>query len=345
VSAPVTIGLVGFGYWGPNLARNISTNSATELVAICEVSPERRAAASLAFPDVRITDAVSDLIGDPVVEAIVIATPTESHFALAKMSLQAGKHTFVEKPLTRTAAQAGELVEIAARSGLVLHVDHTFVYTPAVEYLATAIEQGDLGELLYFDSSRVNLGLFQPDVDVLWDLAVHDLSILQELTRRTPRAVSACGVFHPRASQASAAFLTLSYDNHFVAHIDVSWMSPVKFRRTLISGSTKMAVYDDLEVIEKVKIFDAGVEFPDSVEGTRDVLVSYRTGDMVSPNLKSAEALTTEVTHFADCVRSGVASRTDGEQGAALIRILEAASVSMSKGGVPTLITVNEEAR
>lgn len=338
MSNPVGIGLIGFGYWGPNLARNFNTNSATDLLTICDLSVERRAAASRAFPGVRVTDDIDELLNDRAIEAIAIATPTATHFPLAKASLEAGKHTFVEKPLTDASETAFELVELAKRSNLVLHVDHTFIYTSAVEYLGCAVERGDLGDLLYFDSSRVNLGLFQPDVNVLWDLAVHDLSILQYVTKKAPVAVSATGVFHPRSSQASAAFMTVTYDDHFAAHIDVSWMSPVKLRRTLMSGSSKMVVYDDLEPVEKIKIFDAGVEFPESAEDVRNILVSYRTGDMMSPRLKDIEALSSEVTHFADCVRNGGVSRTDGALGATLVRVLEAATQSLTQGGVPVSI-------
>jgi len=335
MSKQVGVGLVGYGYWGPNLARNFATNPATRLVSICELSGERRLAAERALPGVPTTDSFEELLNNEEIDAIAIATPTASHFALANASLLAGKHAFVEKPLADSSAAATELVELAASSGLILHVDHTFVYTSAVEFLANSIQAGDLGELLYFDSSRVNLGLFQPDVNVLWDLAVHDLSILQFITQRSPIAVSATGVFHPRSSQASAAFLTVSYEDHFAAHIDVSWMSPVKLRRTLISGTSKMLVYDDLEQIEKIKIFDAGVDFPESADEMRNLLVSYRTGDMISPRLHETEALAAEVTHFAECVSSGNPSKTDGVLGAALVRILEAATTSLDNGGAP----------
>lgn len=345
MSEPVRIGLIGFGYWGPNLARNFSANSATRLVAICDLSAERRAAAQRTFPEVQITADVNDLLNDAAIDAIAIATPTASHFQLAKASLGAGKHTFVEKPLTDSAEDADYLVDLASRSGLLLHVDHTFLYTSAVQFLAQSVERGDLGDLLYFDSTRVNLGLFQPDVNVLWDLAVHDLSILRYVTKMEPTSVSATGVFHPQSSQASAAFLTVLYDGHFAAHIDVSWMSPVKLRRTLISGSSKMVVYDDLEPVEKVKIFDAGFDFPESTDDVRSVLVSYRTGDMMSPRLSDTEALTAEVTHFADCIRHGRRSRTDGVLGAELVRVLEAATESLEQGGAPISIRKTKEAQ
>lgn len=339
MSKQVGIGLVGYGYWGPNLARNFATNPATKLVSICELSDERRLAAERALPGTHTTDSFEELLNNEEIVAIAIATPTASHYPLAKASLLAGKHAFVEKPLTDSSATADELVELAATSGLILHVDHTFIYTAAVEFLANSISGGELGDLLYFDSSRVNLGLFQPDVNVLWDLAVHDLSILQFITKRTPVAVSATGVFHPQSSQASAAFMTVSYDDHFAAHIDVSWMSPVKLRRTLISGTSKMLIYDDLEQIEKIKIFDAGIDFPNSVDEIRNILVSYRTGDMVSPRLRETEALAAEVTHFAECVTSGNSSKTDGVLGATLVRILEAATTSLNNGGAPIQIS------
>lgn len=340
----VGVGVVGYGYWGPNLARNFHSNSATELIAICDLSPERRAAASRDHPEKKVTDNVEEILSDPSIDAVAIATPTASHFLLAKASLEAGKHTFVEKPLTDSAVAADELVRIAEASSLTLHVDHTFVYTNAVEWLESAVSRGELGDLWYFDSTRVALGLFQPDVNVLWDLAVHDLSILQYVTKKQPVAVSATGVFHPQASQACAAFLTVSYDDLFVAHIDVSWMSPVKIRRTLMSGSSKMAVFDDLEPVEKIKVFDAGIDIPETADDLREVLVSYRTGDMMSPRLRDTEALSTEVSHFAECVRTGLRSRTDGVLGAALVRVLEAASASLEQGGAPiSLATLGEE--
>ena len=339
----VCVGVVGYGYWGPNLARNFHSNSATELRVICDLSPERRAAASRDYPGVKVTDNFEEILSDPSINAVAIATPTASHFLLARASLEAGKHTFVEKPITDSAAAADELVRIAEASRLTLHVDHTFVYTNAVDWLEGAVSRGDLGDLWYFDSTRVALGLFQPDVNVLWDLAVHDLSILQYVTKKQPIAVSATGVFHPQASQACAAFLTVSYEDLFVAHIDVSWMSPVKIRRTLISGSSKMAVFDDLETVEKIKVFDAGIDIPETADDLREVLVSYRTGDMMSPRLRDTEALSTEVSHFANCVRTGLRSRTDGALGAALVRVLEAASASLEQGGAPiSLATLGE---
>jgi predicted dehydrogenase len=331
----IRVGLVGFGYWGPNLARNFQSNHSTELVAICDSNDRRRQLAAALHPTVDILTDFDQLVDRKDIEAIAIATPTGSHYALAKKCLLKGKHVFVEKPLTDSSHSARELVELAERHGLCLHVDHTFVYTGAVQYLREQIQEGLLGELLYFDSTRVNLGLFQPDVNVLWDLAVHDLSILQYVTQRRAIAVSATGTKHPKASHESAAFMTLFYDDNFVAHIDVSWLSPVKIRKTLVSGSKKMVVFDDLESLEKLKIYDSGVEMTDDPDKIRDVLVSYRTGDMVSPKISSHEALEYEVDHFAEVVRMGLTSATDGRLGLELVTVLEAASASLLKRGAP----------
>ena len=335
---PLNLGLVGFGYWGPNLARNIAQSRETNLVAICELSTSRREAAATLFPNVDLVEQFDHLLNDPRVEAIAIATPTSTHFELAKRALLADRHVFVEKPLTDSVATSYELVELAAARNLILHVDHTFIYTGAVEKLKEHVQSGALGDLLYFDSTRVNLGLLQPDVNVLWDLAVHDLSILQYICNRTAQSVSATGTRHPNASQYSAAFMTLFYEDHFVAHIDVSWLSPVKLRRTLLSGTKTMVVYDDIETSEKLKIYDSGVDFSADTESIREVLVSYRTGDMISPKISGHEALASEVAHFADCVRQMTPSRTDGRLGAELVAVLEAATESLHRKGAPITI-------
>ncbi len=334
----LNVGLVGFGYWGPNLARNIAQSRETNLAAICELSPSRREAAASLFPNVELVEQFDRLLDNPGIEAIAIATPTSTHYQLAKRALLADKHVFVEKPLTDSAATSHELVKLASARSLVLHVDHTFVYTGAVEKLKDQVQSGALGDLLYFDSTRVNLGLLQPDVNVLWDLAVHDLSILQYVCNRMAHSVSATGTRHPSASQYSAAFMTLFYEDHFVAHIDVSWLSPVKLRRTLLSGTKKMVVYDDIETSEKLKIYDSGVDFSADSESIREVLVSYRTGDMVSPRISGHEALAWEVSHFADCVRQLKPTRTDGRLGAELVAILEAATESLHQRGAPITI-------
>lgn len=331
----VTVAVVGYGYWGPNVARNFAHYDMTELVAVCELSSERCEVARRAHPNASIVSAFDAILDDSAIEAVAIATPTDMHYDMVLRSLLAGKHVFVEKPLTASSEQAYELVSTAAERDLVLHVDHTFVYTPAVEKIREIVASGELGDLICFDAVRVNLGLFQPDVNVVWDLAIHDLSIVEYVTGRSPKSVSATGARHPSASQTSVAFLSLSYDDSFVSHIDVSWVSPVKVRRTLISGTKKMLVWDDLEPIEKLKVYDSSVEFGASNSDIHKLLVSYRTGDMRSPRLSEREALQVEVEHFARAVRTGSPTRTNGALAASLVAVLEAACLSIERGGSP----------
>ena len=338
IGARLRVALIGYGYWGPNLARNFASSSSTELVAICDSSESRRSSAASQYRSVQVCSTLEEVLSLENIDAVAIATPTGSHYAIARAALEKGLHVFVEKPLTDSTASAAELVALAESRSLILHVDHTFVYTEAVRTLKRLVESGDIGDLLYFDSTRVNLGLFQPDVNVIWDLAVHDLSILQFVTNKQVCRVSATGLRHPRATQESAAFMTLFYDDNFAAHIDVSWMSPVKLRRTLLSGTKKMVVYDDLETTEKLKIYDSGVDISDDPDTVRQALIAYRIGDMVAPKIPSTEALQVEVNHFADAIRKQQPTLTDGRLGLELVRILEAASESMASDGSPVSI-------
>ncbi len=327
--------LVGFGYWGPNLARNLSASADFDLLHICDLSPGRVAAARGLYPAVDCGSDASHAIGDDAVDAVFVATPAVVHHRLAVQAIEAGKHVLVEKPLTLNAATSDDLVARAAGRGVVLAVDHTFVYTGAVQKLRDLVNEGDLGDLRSFDSMRVNLGIVQPDVDVFWDLAVHDLSILQYVTDRTPVSVSATGMAHAPSTHASTAYMTLFYEDDFIAHVDVSWMSPVKVRRTLLAGTRRMVVYDDLEPSEKVKVYDAGVDSPETSEERHSTMVSYRTGDMIAPKLDSNEALSTEIAHLAECIRGNSVPRASGAMGASIVRTLEAATVSMARRGAP----------
>ncbi len=327
--------LVGFGYWGANLARNLSASADFDLLHICDLSPSRVAAARGLYPAVDCGSDALHAIGDDAVDAVFVATPAAAHHWLAIEAIEAGRHVLVEKPLTLDAATSDDLVARAADRGVVLAVDHTFVYTGAVQKLRDLVLEGDLGDLRYFDSMRVNLGLVQPDVDVFWDLAVHDLSILQYVTDRAPVSVSATGIAHAPSTHASTAYMTLFYEDDFVAHVDVSWMSPVKVRRTLLAGTRRMVVYDDLEPSEKVKVYDAGVDRPETSEERRSTMVSYRTGDMIAPKLDANEALSTEIAHLAECIRGSSTPRASGAMGASIVRTLEAATVSMARRGVP----------
>jgi predicted dehydrogenase len=333
----VNIGVIGYGYWGPNLVRNFVEAPDATVMMVADLSAKQLQRVQSRYPAIQTTTDVQALIQHPQIDAVVIATPVSSHYALALAALQAGKHVLVEKPMASTAAEAQHLIEEAARRKLVLMVDHTFVYTGAVRKIAELIRSGELGDVYYYDSTRINLGLFQHDVNVLWDLAVHDLSIIEYVLNREPRAVSATGISHVAGQPENVAYLTIYYDDNLIAHINANWLAPVKVRRTLIGGSRKMIVYDALEPIETIKIYDKGIDLH-STEDIYRTLISYRTGDMYSPNIQDREALQYEARHFIDCIRSGDQPETDGLAGLRVVKILEAASRSLTtRGGVVDL--------
>ncbi|MGN6818065.1 MAG: Gfo/Idh/MocA family protein [Sphingomonas sp.] len=329
----IGLGLVGYGYWGPNLLRNFAKQKGCTVRYVCDQSEARRAAAEAAQPGVKTTADFADLLNDPEVQAIAIATPTSSHFPLALKALQAGKHVLVEKPMTASVEEGEKLLAEAKARGLTLMVDHTFIYTPAVRRMRDLVRSGELGDVLYYDSTRINLGLFQHDVDVLWDLAVHDLSILAYLVDDKPLAVSATGKAHVAGSPENVAFLTVSFGGPTIAHVNVNWLAPVKIRRTILGGSKKMVVYDDLEPSEKIKIYDKGVTIAENAEQAERMRVGYRIGDMHAPNLDAFEALSVEAAHFLDCIANGTTPDTPGDMGLQVVRILEAATQSMREGG------------
>ena len=326
------VGVIGYGYWGPNLVRNLSDVDGVEVAWCADQRADRRAAAQKRYPTITVTESLSDIFDDPKLDAVVIATPVGTHFALARQALERGKHVLVEKPMTRTVAEGQQLVELAQRKGLVLVVDHTFIYTGAVRKIKEIIEAGELGDLYYFDSVRVNLGLFQHDVDVLWDLAPHDLSILVYLIKEWPKYVSVVGADHTGSGFADMAYMTLHFENHFMAHVHVNWLSPVKVRQILIGGSRRMLVYDDMEPSEKVRVYDRGIRVT-TQESIYRTLVDYRTGDMWAPKLEFREALAVECEHFVDCVRFHKVPCTDGAAGLMVVRLLEAASQSLADAG------------
>lgn len=330
----ISIGVIGYGYWGPNWVRNLAELPDVRLAAVCDLRPERLALVSARYPTVHVTTDVHELLHSPRVDAVVIATPVASHFALAMLALRAGKHVLLEKPLTTTSAEAEALIEEAARRGLTLMVDHTFVYTGAVRKMKELIDAGRLGEIFYYDSVRVNLGLFQHDVNVLWDLAVHDLSIMDYLLDAQAVAVSATGTAHINGLE-DMAYLTCFFPGKLIAHLHVNWLAPVKVRRTLIGGAQQMVVYDDLEPSEKVKVYNRGVDTTAGPEGVYQMLVGYRTGDMWAPQLDMTEALRGEAAHFVECVATGRRPLTDGEAGLRVVQILEAASRSLRQRGQP----------
>jgi predicted dehydrogenase len=337
------IGVIGYGYWGPNLVRNFAEAVGSTVVSISDLNATRLAEAARRYPVIKTVQNAAELIADTSVDAVAIATPVSSHFDLAMQALKAGKHVLVEKPLASSSEQGQRMIEEAAKRRLVLMVDHTFVYTGAVRKIREMIETKALGDLYYYDSVRVNLGLFQHDVNVIWDLAVHDLAILDYLFGARPIAVSATGISHIPGQPENVAYISLFFADQQIAHVHVNWLAPVKVRRTLIGGSEKMIVYDDLEPSEKVKIYDRGVTISHQPEAVYDLLVSYRTGDMWAPRLDTTEGLRTEALHFTDCIRSGDRPQTDGLAGLRILRLLEAATSSLKSRGQLVELPVNRE--
>lgn len=329
------VGIVGYGYWGPNVVRNFNELAGARVVAVCDMSPARQTAVSAKYPGIEVTGDYARLLQNPAIAAICVATPVRTHFKLAKAALEAGKHVFVEKPITETAAEARELIELARQRGLVLMVDHTFIYTGAVRKIKELVTSGELGEIYYYDSVRVNLGLFQHDVDVLWDLAIHDLAIMEYVLGREPRAVSATGICHLPGKPENIAYLTIFFEGSLIGHVHVNWLSPLKIRSTLIGGSKKMVFYDDTEPSEKIKVYDKGASLSDTPEAKHQLMVSYRTGDAWIPKLETMEALTVEARHFLDCIAGQATPLSGGEAGLRTVRILEAATQSMKQRGQP----------
>jgi len=331
----INIGVIGYGYWGPNLVRNFAETKDTRVTFVCDRRADRLKLAQSRYSTASVTENSAELINSPQVDAVVISTPVSTHFELAVQALRAGKHVLVEKPMTSTVEEGEKLIEEAAKANRVLMVDHTFIYTPAVIKIRELVTSGALGQLLYYDSVRVNLGLFQHDVNVLWDLAVHDLSIMDFILGEQPEAVSATGVAHLNNQPEDVAYITCYLANNLIAHFHVNWMAPVKIRRTLIGGDKQMIVYDDLEPSEKLKIYDKGVSLSEGAEGVYQMLVSYRSGDMWAPHLASTEALKAEAAHFVDCITNGKHPQTDGEMGLRVVKVLEAADNSMANRGQP----------
>jgi predicted dehydrogenase len=324
-------GVIGYGYWGPNIVRNLMNLEDSQVVAIAEISQAARHRAQKAYPGVLVTKDASEVLTSTETDAIAVVSPVWTHFELTKAALENGKHVFVEKPFTSTSAQGEELINLAARKNLKLMVDHTFLFTGAVKKIRQLIDEGALGNLYYYDSTRVNLGLFQHDVNVLWDLAPHDLSIMDYLIKGDPEAIVATGQGHLNGHE-DVAFMTLYFPEKVIAHINVNWLSPVKVRTTLIGGEKRMVVWNDLEADEKVKVYDKGVKIS-SREGVYELLVSYRSGDMWSPQLEQVEALRQELSYFVDCISSGQEPFNNGCAGLRVVRMLESASDSLGRKG------------
>lgn len=332
---PIGVGVIGYGYWGPNLVRNFTEVSGAEMVAVTDLDPARLAQAKARYPLVETFRDHRALLADPRIDAVAIATPVASHFALAQEALRAGKHVLVEKPLAATFSQGQQLMAEARANDRVLMVDHTFIYTGAVRKIKELVFQGHLGRIYYYDSTRINLGLFQHDVNVLWDLAVHDLSIMDFVLGCAPTSVSATGVAHIPGTPVNIAYLTCFFEDGLIGHIQANWLAPMKLRRTLIGGDRRMIVYDDLEPSEKVKVYDKGVTVTNSTEGIYELLVSYRTGDMWAPQLSLTEGLRNEVNHFLECIAAGAQPISGGDSAVRVLRVLEAASESLALGGCP----------
>ncbi len=334
------VAVIGCGYWGKHLLRNFYTSDKWELACACDSNAGQLEAPEKSYPGVRCTTNAADIFADPSVDAVAIATPVDSHFDLAKAAIEAGKHTWVEKPLTSSSAQANELLALAKKHNVLLHVDHTYIYTPAVRKIKQIIEAGELGDILYFDSVRVNLGLFQHDVNVIWDLAPHDISILEYCTGKKPVSVNATGssiVKYSDRNLENIAYMTVNFEDNSIGHFHVNWLSPVKIRRIIIGGSRKMLVFNDMEPMEKIKIYDSGVSI-NSREDVYETLVRYRTGDMFSPAIDNKEALAEECNHFFDSIAVNKPTITSGQSGLYVVKILEAAGKSLKNNGVPVTI-------
>lgn len=337
MSASLRIGVIGYGYWGPNLVRNFAAGPRTKVVAIAEQNPNRRQVAQAQFPYIKVVDDAAAIIADPDVDAIAVATPIFTHYELAKRGLEAGKHVLVEKPLTPSVAQAEELASLAAAKKRVLMVDHTFVYTGAVRKVRDLVASGELGRILYFDSVRINLGLFQPDFNVIWDLAPHDLTIMDFVLSQTlgtqAKWVSAIGVSH-YGRHENLAYVTVGFDNDLLAHVHVNWVAPVKTRRTIIAGNKKMIVWDDTSPVEPVKVYESSVDVQHIDKDTAYALnVQYRSGDVNSPKLDGKEALAGMAQTFAAACLDGAASPSDATVGVRIVRMLEAAQKSLEQQG------------
>jgi predicted dehydrogenase len=329
------LSVIGYGYWGPNLVRNFANAGQARVVSVCDLDHEKLALARRHHAGVEVTSRFRDLLTDARVDAVAIATPVHTHYELALAALKAGKHVLVEKPLAQTSAQSRHLIEQAECRNLVLMVDHTFLYTPAVQKIRELIGSGVLGDIFYYNGIRASLGLFQSDVNVIWDLAVHDISIVKYIFDAAPIAVSATGASHVPGSPENMAHITLFFPGSCIAQISVNWLSPVKLRQTLIGGSRRMILYDDLEPTEKIKVYDKGVTVNGSAEAALQLRIGYRAGDMWAPHLPAKEALQTEAEHFIDCLLRRASPISSGLTGLRVVEILEAASRSIAERGVP----------
>jgi predicted dehydrogenase len=335
------IGVIGYGYWGPNLVRNFSSVPGAQVSMVADLDEKRLAQVNRLNPAIQVTTDFQALLRNPEIDAVAIATPVSTHYDLALGALRSGKHVFVEKPLAESVTQAQHLIEEADKRALVLHVDHTFIYSGAVRKMRQLVDSGEIGDLYYYDSVRVNLGLFQSDVNVMWDLAVHDLAIMDYVLPSKVTAVSASGISHVEGSPANIAYLTIFFEDSCIAHLHVNWLAPLKLRRTLLGGSQKMIVYDDLEPSEKIKVYDKGITLHPGEKDIYQQRVGYRSGDMWAPQLDITEALQVEAEQFIRSATEGESSPSDGRAGLRVLRILEAATQSLNECGRPVKLGWN----
>ena len=332
------IGIIGAGYWGPNLVRNFMLQPDVSVAAVADLQPSRRKFISDRYPAVATMSDAADLIADNSIDAVVVATPVNAHFPIAQAALSAGKHVLLEKPMCASTSECDQLIALAESKRLTLMVDHTFLYTGAVRRIRQMADSGELGEILYFDSVRVNLGLFQHDVNVIWDLAPHDVSIMDAIIGQKAASVSAVGLAHFGTKVENIAYVTVTFAGPAIAHFHVNWLAPVKVRTTLIGGTKKMIVYDDNEPSEKIKVYDKGVTIETNVEKIHQHLVEYRIGDMYAPRIEPTEALYLVAKEFVDSIREQRRPLTDGHAGRRVVRILEAADRSLAQGGQPVAL-------
>jgi predicted dehydrogenase len=328
----INVAVIGIGYWGPNLVRNFVANPKTHINTCCDLNQDRLNLIRRFYPSLKTKKDYREIITDSKIDLIAICTPVFSHYEIAKGALNEGKHVLIEKPMTSKSEEAEDLIDLAEKNGLKIFVDHTFVFTGAVRKMKELIENDDIGDLYYFDSVRVNLGLFQHDVNVLWDLAPHDISIMHFLLNQRPESIVANGAAHFNGLE-DVAYLTVYYPNNLIAHINVNWLSPVKIRQTLLAGTKKMIAWDDNQPSEKVLVYDKGIEVVQTVDQVYHMLVQYRTGDMYAPKIDSTEALTTEIDHIVDVIENNSKSDADGDAGWMVVKILEAADQSLKQRG------------
>ena len=331
------VGIIGFGYWGPNLVRNFNGLDNCNVTYLSDLRPARLEAVNKMYPSITTTSDSNELINADQVDAVVIATPVFTHHKLAKQALEAGKHVLLEKPMTSTAAEAEELIALATEKGLTLMVDHTYLYTGAVRKIKEMVQDGTIGQVKYLDSTRINLGLFQPDINVLWDLAPHDISILAFLADEKPVSVNATGTSHTANGIENIAYLTVNFSSDFIAHFNCSWTSPVKLRNLLIGGDKKMIVFNDLEPTEKIKVYDTGYDVQTDDEKKR-IMVDYRTGDIFIPKIEMTEALKGVASDFLHCIKTGDTPVSSAELGLSVVKVLEASNESIRNQGKEVIL-------